>query len=445
MKHFILLLVVLALVACGSSSESTAEDTSTSADVTEEEVQVPEGPHYLAQLVDTMLMGTGDNAEIVKVIPGTNRALLVSSKARKVTLLDFDGGQLTLVRETSLFPADASESELTHIAVSPDGSWAVATRTFIETDGDGAQIDCGGELIFLDVMDSDDFGTLLLKVPVGPMPDAVAISDDGNWVASANERDGPDAWGKCEVAGEEASISILDVSGGPASAIEVHRITLVESDTGPREPESIVFGADNDLVAATLQDSHELLLVKRSDLLEPALTSEDPTITIVRLPDDDVGAGPWPDGIGRFQVEGAEYFAIAGEWNDTFTIVDGSGAVIANHAINPADIPTTLPRVLDEGSPRFSPDSVATFVWSDRAHVAFTLRHSGAVAFYDLSIPANPFFAAAVGVGQHEGGNRDEDGSTVRPEGLAASFHGEYLVVANEGESSVSLLKSVAP
>jgi DNA-binding beta-propeller fold protein YncE len=443
MRNLILLLVALALVACGTTSENGVDDTSSPADVASEEVQGPVGPHYLAQLADTMLMGTGDNAEIVKVIPGTNQALLVSSKARKVTLLDFAGGQLTLVREAALFPADASESELTHIAVSPDGSWAVATRTFIETDGDGAQVDCSGELIFLDVADSADFGTLLLKVPVGPMPDAVAISDDGNWVASANERDGPDAWGKCEVAGEEASISILDVSGGPASAIEVHRITLVDSDTGPREPESIVFGADNDLVAATLQDSHELLLVNRSDLTEPALTSEDGAVTIVRLPDDAIGAGPWPDGIGRFEVAGTEYFAIAGEWNDTFTIVDGTGAIIASEAIAPADIPTTLPRVIDEGSPRFSPDSVATFVWSKRAHVAFTLRHSGAVAIYDVSNPVKPVFATAVGVGQNEGGNQDEDGSTIRPEGIAASTNGEYLVVANEGESSVSLVKSV--
>lgn len=442
-RNFILLLATMLVIACGTDDKQATTDVTQTDETVAEDQHAQPSNHYVAELAHTLLMGTGDNAEIVKVVPGTKRALLVSSKARKVTLFDFESGQLVLSREVALYPADASESELTHIAVSPDGTWAVCTRTFIETDGDGAQLDCLGELLFLDVTDSEDFGTVLAQVPVGPMPDAVAISDDGLWVACANERDGPDAWGKCEVAGEEASISILDVSGGPASAIEVHRITMVDGDTGPREPESIIFGADNDLIAATLQDSHELLLVRRSALVEPALTSEAEAVTIVRLPDDSVGAGPWPDGLGRFEVDAAEYFAIAGEWNDTFTIVDGTGTVVASEALAPADIPATLPRVLDEGSPRFSPDSVATFVWSDRAHVAFTLRHAGAVAVYDVSDPAKPLFATAIGVGQNEAGGQDEDGSTVRPEGLAATPDGQFIVVANEGESSISLAQSL--
>jgi len=442
-KLIILLLTTISISACGTSSADSTNDVATTADSMTEDGQDPVTTHYVAERAHTLLMGTGDNAEVVKILPGTTQALLVSSKARKVTLFDFESGQLVVMREAALFPADASESELTHIAVSPDGSWAVVTRTFIEMDGDGAQVDCGGELIFLDVLDTQDFGTILTQIPVGPMPDAVAISDNGLWVASANERDGPDAWGKCEVAGEEASISILDVAGGPAAAIEVHRITLIDGDTGPREPESIVFGANNDLIAATLQDSHELLLVNRSELTEPALTSDADSVTIVRLPDDAVGAGPWPDGIGRFAVASTEYFVIAGEWNDTFTIVDGTGAVVASEALAPADIPATLPRVMDEGSPRFSPDSVATFDWSKRAHVAFTLRHSGAVVIYDVSDPTTPTFASAVAVGQDELGGQDEDGSTIRPEGLAATEDGQYLVVANEGESSISLLRSV--
>ncbi len=438
------LFAALLLCACSTTADKEVLDVTTTAEVANQDRVVPSS-HYQAELVHTLLMGVGDNAEVVKVIPETTRALLVSSKARKVTLFDFASGQLVVVREAALFPADASESELTHIAVSGDGSWAVCTRTFIEVDGGGAQVDCGGELLFLDVTDTEEFGTVLAQVPVGPMPDAVAISHDGLWVASANERDGPDAWGKCEVAGEEASLSILDVSGGPAAAIEVHRITMIDGATGPREPESIVFGADNDLIAATLQDSHELLLVHRSALVEPALDSSFPAVTIVRLPDDSVGAGPWPDGIGRFEVDGTEYFAIAGEWNDTFTIVDGTGAVAASVALVPADIPGTLPRVLDEGSPRFSPDSVATFTWEGRAHVAFTLRHSGAVAVYDVSDPTAPLFATAIGIGQNETGGQDEDGSTVRPEGLSATANGQFIVVANEGESSVSLLQLLSP
>jgi DNA-binding beta-propeller fold protein YncE len=442
MRHCFLTLTLLALASCSPTGAESELDL-TSADTRSPDRAAPGPSHYLAALTHTLLMGSEDNAEVVKMVPGATRALLVSSKARKVTLLETATGSLTVVREVTLFPADVSESELTHIAASPDGAWAVVTRTFIEVDQNGGQVDCGGELVFLDTADNDAFGSVLLQLPVGPMPDSVAISDDGNCVASANERDGPNAWGKCEVAGEVASISIVDVSGGPTAAKEVHRLTMVDGTTGPREPESVVFGADNDLVVATLQDSHEVLLVRRSALVEPEMTVDDAAVTIIRLPDDEVGAGPWPDGISRVAIGGKEHFVIAGEWNDTFTVIDGTGAVVASVSLQPGDIPGSLPRVLDEGSPRFSPDSIATFVWQGRPHAAFTLRHSGAVAVYDLTDATHPTFAVAVGVGLNEAGGQDEEGSTVRPEGIAASPDGGIVVVANEGESSVSLVTRI--
>ncbi|MBM4370381.1 MAG: hypothetical protein FJ098_01920 [Deltaproteobacteria bacterium] len=396
----------------------------------------------VVEAVETVLMGAEDNAEVVKMIPGQARGLLVSSKARKLTLLAAGEGGLEVLRERVLFENDASESELTHAAVSPDGTWAVCTRTLLETGPDGAQTDCGGELVFVDVTDSGTFGEVLVRVPVGPMPDSVAISPDGLLVASANERDGPEAWGKCEVPGEEASLSILSVEGGPAAATELHRVRMVDGDTGPREPESVVFGGDGDLVVATLQDSHEVLFVRVSDLAgveDPDSSLE--VVRIVRLPDDPTGAGPWPDGVARaVSGGGEELFVVAGEWNDTFTVLDGEGQVLSSTALDPGDFPVTLPRVLDEGSPRFSPDSVTTFSARGRVHAAFSLRHAGAVAFYDLSDPAAPVFESATAVGKSEAGGQDAEGSTIRPEGLDASPDGAFLLVANEGESSVTLL-----
>ncbi len=398
--------------------------------------------HFLAELADTLLLGTADNAEVIKGIPGTDRAILISSKARKLTLLQVGADALTVLREASLFENDPTESELTHVAVSPDGAWAACTRTLIEVDDDGAQTDCGGALVFVDVADGDGFGTVLAEVPVGPMPDAAAVSPDGTLVAVANERDGPDAWGKCAVAGEVPSVSVVEVPGGDAAAaVERHRVTLVDADTGPREPETVAFSADGDLVVATLQDSHELLLFRISELdgvADP--TSELDAVTIVPLPGDAAGAGPWPDGVERVALPGGgEVFAVAGEWNDTFLVVDSAGQVLANHPISPADLPAHLPRVIDEGYPLFSPDSVASFMVDGSPHVAFTLRHAGAVAVYDLSDPAAPAYASAVAVGKSEDGGQDEDGSTIRPEGIAAAADGAWIVTANEEESSVSL------
>lgn len=404
-----------------------------------------EGPaagHYLAELAHTLLLGAADNAEVVKAIPGTDQALLISSKARKLTLLRVGAEELVVLREAALFESDDTESELTHVAVSPDGAWAACTRTLIEVDGDGAQTDCGGELVFVDVADGDGFGTVLAQVPVGPMPDAAAVSPDGTWVAVANERDGPDAWGKCVVPGEVPSVSVIEVPAGDATAaVERHRVTMVDDDTGPREPETVAFSRDGDLVVATLQDSHELVMFRISDLdgvVDP--TSELAAVTIVSLPGDAAGASPWPDGVERVALPGGgEVFAVAGEWNDTFLVVDPAGEILANHPISAADLPAALPRVIDEGSPRFSPDSVASFTVDGAPHVAFTLRHAGAVAVYDLTDPAAPIYVSAVAVGKTEAGGQDEGGSTIRPEGIAAAADGTWLVTANEEESSVSL------
>jgi hypothetical protein len=398
--------------------------------------------HFLAELADTLLLGAADNAEVIKGIPGSDRAILISSKARKLTLLQIGADQLTVKREAALFENDPTESELTHVAVSPDGAWAACTRTLIEVDGDGAQTDCGGALVFVDISDGDGFGTVLAEVPVGPMPDAAAVSPDGTWVAVANERDGPDAWGKCTVVGEVPSVSVVEVPGGDAAAaVERHRVTMVDADTGPREPETVAFSGGGDLVVATLQDSHELLMFRISDLEGVAdPTSELDAVTIVSLPGDAAGAGPWPDGVGQVRLPGGgEVFVVAGEWNDTFLVVDPAGQVLANHPISPADLPAGLPRVVDEGVPLFSPDSVASFMVDGAPHVAFTLRHAGAVVVYDLTDPSAPVYVSAVGVGKNEAGGQDEDGSTIRPEGIAAAADGAWIVTANEEESSVSL------
>lgn len=395
---------------------------------------------WVGRLADTFQMGKADNAEAVRVLPGGQAAVLLSSKARKATLFRITNGRLVLAREKAFYPADPSESEMTNLDVSSDGTWAVATRTILEVNGEGQQVRCGGMAVFFDITDRESFGTILAEVEVGPMPDAVDISDDDRLVAVANERDGPDAWGKCEVPGATPSISILELSAGPTSAREQIRIPMKDGGTGPREPESIVFSKDHDLVVTTLQDSHEVALFRVSEVAGKAAPSSD-DLRIVPLPANALGAPPWPDGVARCESPaGNEFFVVAGEWNDTFSILDGSGTIRSTTEVSPRDIPASLPRVIDEGSPLFSPDSVACFVLGGRVYGAFTLRHAGAVAVYDLSAPEAPVFVQAIAVGREERGAADENGSTVRPEGISATSDGGVMVVANEQESSLSLI-----
>lgn len=425
-RNLVLSILSLALLACPSEPAENIEPKVS-------------GP-YLGRHAYTLLRGASDNAEAIKVVPGQKRAVLLSSKARKLTLLEVDGDKLEVAREKSLFESDPTESELTNLEVSASGTWAVLTRTIIETDGAGAQTACGGELVFVDVTNSDAFGTILKQLEVGPMPDSVDISDDDTLVASANERDGPDAWGKCEVPGAEASVSIVKLEDGPASAVELHRVKMIDSTTGPREPEAVVFSKDGDLIAVTLQDSHEVALLSVSALAQKANPTSD-DVKIVALPPNALGAKPWPDGIARFgDAQGTEHFAIAGEWNDALIVIDREGKIVANAEVSASDIPESFPRVVDSESPLFSPDTIAPFVYGERSYLAVSLRHSGAVAIYDVSDAAHPTYRTAVAVGEKETGKSDEDGSTIRPEGICATTDGSFILTANEQESSVSLV-----
>ncbi|MDR0965456.1 MAG: hypothetical protein LBM75_02940 [Myxococcales bacterium] len=421
--------LALTFAACGGKGSDTPSD----------DVKPYQGTH-----AQTKLMGTNDNAEVIRALPNSNKVLLLSSKARKLTLLEIDGARLSVLAEKVLFPEDSSESELTNLAIAPDSAYAVATRTIITTGADGEQTNCGGELVFIDIAAGAAFGTILQQLAVGPMPDAVAISDDGRFAVSADERDGPDAWGKCEVLGKTASISVIQIGeGGPASARVFRQITMIdEVGVGPREPESVAISKDSDRVVVTLQDSHELAIFDISALPDEAqLTSEHAAVKIVKLPPNDLGAFPWPDGVLVFDdADGQEFFAIAGEWNDRLIVVDRDGTAIANEELSPRQLPESLPRVVDSGSPLFSPDSLAGFTYDGVPYLAVTLRHSGAVAFYDVSNAAAPAYRSAVKVGQNEQGGIDEDGSTVRPEGICAASDGRFVATANEGESSVSLI-----
>ncbi len=393
---------------------------------------------YRGYAAFTLKLGQSDNAEAVKLIPSSDLALLSSSKAKKATLVRIDGETLVELRSRALFADDPSESELTNVEVGPAGEWAVFTRTLETRDAAGKQTSCGGEVVFVDITDSAAFGTVLQRVTVGPMPDSVDVSSDGRWVVVANERDS--AWGgKCEVAGVSPSISIIDVTNGVGLAHERQRVTMPPDATDGREPESIVFSRDDDLVVCTLQDSHEVALLRLSALAGlSALSSQD--LQVVRLPQNSLGQDPWPDNIVAFADQsGAEYFAIAGEWNDTLIVIDGTGAVVANVDIDARDMPSDLPRDASGEAPPFRPDSLTKFQVDGHSYLAASLKHAGAVGIWDVSAADAPTFAEVIKIGKEDAGT-PTTASTVGGEGVAASADGSAIVCANEGEGSLSLI-----
>ena len=392
----------------------------------------------------TLAFGAADNSEVIKALPGGNKALLVASKSRKVTLLGVDSA-LTELRSQTLFAQDGGESELTHIDVGPGGSYAAVIRTLLVLEGDTV-VDCQGSLVFIEISDTQAFGSVLREISVGPMPDAVDISDDGRWVVTADEVDFND--GKCPLAAVTPSITILELPDGtPASARVRARISMVhEADSAHREPEQVIIASDNDRVAVTLQDTHELLIFRISTLLEDApvdtlVEKSTADVTITRIPNRADGAEPWPDGVARFTtMEGTEYVVTAGEFNDTFSIFDWDGTFVTQVMIQASDMPGDLPRNLEDWCKApFRPDSVAPFGYQGHSYLAFSLKYAGAVGVWRVDEVTDIQLASVVKIGDAEGGTPETE-STIGTEGISATSLG-VIVTANEGESSASLVR----
>jgi hypothetical protein len=397
----------------------------------------PKDSLYRGYHAQTILMGQSDNSEVIKVLPAKRLAVLIASKTRKVTLLKInEDDSIQELRSRILFENDPTESELTHIDFNSNGTFAAITRTIIETDGD-TQTNCRGEIVFVGVEDTDSFGDILAQVEVGPMPDSVDISSDDQYVVSANERDKVDLYGKCAVSGLDPSISIISLSDGPQSAVEQKRIILSGKDD-TREPEAIIMSQDSDLAMTVLQDSQEVVMFRISEIQNIANpTSND--VQIITLPDNSLGDHPWPDGIVNFEtVDGNEYFAVAGEYNDTIMILDSSGNLVEQIEIDSSDFPANFPRDLGSSAP-FRPDSVCSFWYGQESYLALSLKHAGAVGVWKASQIDAIKFASAVKVG-HDDPSPADQASEIGTEGISASSTFGFIVTANEGESSVSLV-----
>lgn len=428
MKRFIWL---LALGAC-DDAEGTGADGGTAS-------------VFVAQHVQTLPFGAEDNSEVVKLLPSGDKAVLVASKGRKITLLGVSPTGLTELQSVTLFGEDGGESELTHIDFDSQGRFAAVTHT-LPVVAEGAVTDCQGELVFINVQPGGAFGQILAQVPVGPYPDAVDISDDDGWVVTADEVDFND--GKCPVDSVTGTISVIELVGGDPTQARVRgRIVMDETaGGGRREPEQILFGFDGDTVAATLQDTHELVFFRVSELLagagEEVVERPVADFTLTPYPNREDGAEPWPDGLTRMRdASGAEHFVASGEYNDTFAFFTPAGVFERQVAISQADLPSDFPRNIEDWSlAPFRPDSVAAFREGGKQYLAFSLKHAGAVGIWQADDLASVRVVGVAKVGLTEGGTPVTE-STLGTEGIAAA-EGGIIVTANEGESSASLVRA---
>ena len=163
---------------------------------------VPEGSNreVVLEVLSTYNTGVFDEgaAEIVAYDPGSRRVFFTNADANSVGILDInDPSNPTLIGERNL---DAFGGGVNSVDVY-NGLVAVAVEAEVKQDS--------GSVVLLDFN-----GNPLNAVTVGALPDMVTFSPDGTKILTANEGEPDDAY----AVDPEGSISIVDVSGGAASA-----------------------------------------------------------------------------------------------------------------------------------------------------------------------------------------------------------------------------------
>ena len=439
--------LALSVILCSFALSCVACDDSSSGDNSSGGKVQP-----TLKLAGSITQQYSGNIESVRVVPGRSNpsAVAVSSKTKTLHYLEIAGDKFNNYREDFVYSEENVENEFTNSAV-VDENMTLVTHTIVTKTGDKVT-NCEGEIMSI-AYDSSTQKTNAHAVEVGPMPDAIAVTPDKRYAISADEHD---STATCPVGdGITPSVSILSLTDAEGAKLEkpvrVKKITFtVNSSKESREPEYIAIASDNDTVAVTLQDSHEVALFSLKAVLdsEGDLTEND--VKIVELPKNPAGSKAWPDGVTAFDIEGKHYFAMAGEANDTIIIIDDKGNAVANPWITKREVPTEYPCLEDSGFPgvNYSPDSVTAFVLGGHTYVAATLRYAGAVIIYDVSNPAKPVFERIdragkgdlVGDGTCKG---ESEKSGVYPEGISSEVIGDvaYVWVANEGDNTVTALK----
>ena len=213
------------------------------------------------QLVDavTSSFATGvfdaSAAEIVDYHAGTHRLFYVNANAAQVGVLSMaDPDALEF-----LFYIELGSGAPNSVVVVGD---AVAVAVAADTAG------VAGEVRFFDTD-----GAFLHSVPVGFLPDALTVSDDGTLIAVANEGE-PDYNIPID---PEGSATIVDLSSGVMNAVATQvAFTSIQPEDldgsirifGPDatiaqdlEPEYVAFSADNSQLYVSCQENNAMVVI----------------------------------------------------------------------------------------------------------------------------------------------------------------------------------------
>ncbi len=213
-------------------------------------------------------------AEMLAVAKDGRHALVVGSDTATLVAIEDDTlsvqGTWTLTDE--FFPAGSTEAELTGVAISPDGTFALLGVK----DSDEANVatfdEVPGKVVAIALPSLEPIG----QVTVGRGPDSVAIAPNGQFAAVANE-DEENEEDLTNLDNRPGTISIIDLRNGPT------RMTQVEVPIPPDnlpffphdpQPETVRIAADSTFVLATLQENNAVARLEIPSPLPSRLTAD---------------------------------------------------------------------------------------------------------------------------------------------------------------------------
>ena len=378
------------------------------------------------QNVMSLTAGEDANAEIVRVVPGTDdQAVFVSSAIGRLTVINYTASSFSFGSTYDLDPGSAT-AEMTSIDVSiPIGGESYVAVCVAETD-------CAkGKIMFVKLSD----GSIVKEVEVGYNPDGAAFTKNGSHLVVACEDDREDR--PCKPADRNGgSVSIISLSGGVANASLVQDFAV---DWDPdSEPEHAETSADGTVIVS-IQETSQIMIFNVADA--PLAQGE---YTVVDLPDDggtsDDGAGVECEPDGLFISPDGTKALISSERNGTFQLMAlPSGTLYGNPYIIENDLPSGWQRDDRSYKKRTEPEECSLVEKDDKLYAVFALQESHAVIVYDVTDPANPVFDSMAPAGIDYASDNGMEKSAIGSEGLGMHQTNGIAFSANEREGSISM------
>lgn len=218
----------------------------------------------LTGLAGAEMLDVADNGQYAVVVGG-DTATLVAIGQDTLTV----SGTWTLTKE--FLPEGSTAGDLTGVAISPDGTFALLGVRDIDEANSATFDEVPGKVVAISLPSMAPIG----QVTVGRGPDSVAIAPNGQFAAVANE-DEENEEDLTNPQNHPGTISIIDLRNGAA------RMTQVEIPIPPDnipffpkdpQPETVRIAADSSFVIATLQENNAVTRIEMPSSLPSTLTA----------------------------------------------------------------------------------------------------------------------------------------------------------------------------